>query len=286
MGYKYVFQERKCSPFYKNMQWSFDQRRYYIRKNGLSYPFFIKFDDAEYGIRNKAHGKIITMNGIAVSHEDFDKKYSTHLEYYSIRNQLVMNAVTLEKSFVLTMRRLIASAVKHLFSYRYDVMPLIIRAFNDFLQGPEFFKTAEDDKINAEIMSMRTKMQPLSAVEGWGTDRCAMGDNEKGKYLLSAITAGGHIIPSVFLKKKIKCVPISETTISSCLGYKTTVQYQSGSPECIILSRNVKKYFYWLFKVTGLAIKLCFRYSRVKKQYISEKHRITSMDFWKKRLGI
>ncbi len=257
-----------------------------IRKNGLSYPFFIKFDDAEYGIRNRAQGKIVTMNGIAVSHEDFDKKYSTHLEYYSIRNQLVLNAVTFPKSFGVTMRRLLASTIKHLFLYRYDVMPLIFRAFNDFLEGPEFFIKAEDDKLNSEIMAMRTKMQSLSDIEVWGTDACVMVEETKSHNVLSVLTLGGHIIPFLFLKKKTLCAPLSEINAGKCFGYRTTIQYQLGSPEGAVFKRNVRKFFYWFFKSIGLAVKLCFRYGKAKKQYITEKHRITSMEFWKKRLEI
>lgn len=257
-----------------------------IVENRLPYPFFIKFDDAEFGIRNREQGKIITMNGIAVSHEDFDRKYSSHLEYYNIRNQLVMNAVNLKHSFGLAMRRLVVSTVKHLFLYRYDDMPIVFRAFEDFLSGPEFFVAAQDDRVNSEIMAMRTKMQPLSEINGWDSDNCVKVDELRCHRLLSAVTLGGHIIPTVFMKKQIICAPIAQINIGKCVGYKSTIQFQLGSPEGIRLDRDVRKFFIWFFKTIGLAFKLCFCYSMTKKRYVSKKHEITSIEFWRKKLSM
>ncbi len=257
-----------------------------IAENRLPYPFFIKFDDAEFGIRNREQGRIITMNGIAVIHEDFEMKYSSHLEYYNIRNQMVMNAVSLKRSFGLAIRRLVASTVKHLFLYRYDDMPIVFRAFEDFLAGPEFFIAAQDDKINSEIMAMRTKMQPLSEINGWGSDKCVMADKLPRHRLLSAVTLGGHIIPTVFMKKQIICAPISQINIGKCVGYRSTIQFQLGSPEGIRLDRSVKKFFYWFFKTIGLAFKLCFYYGRTKKRYVREKYEITSVEFWREKLSM
>lgn len=56
----------------------------------LPYPFFIRMDDIEYSIRNIRQG--ISLNGIAVWHEAFDKKYSALMEnYFMFRNNLVVN---------------------------------------------------------------------------------------------------------------------------------------------------------------------------------------------------
>lgn len=60
-----------------------------VKKNGYPLPNFIKGDDMEYGIRN--HQDIITMNGIGVWHEAFDKKMSPVVNYYSDRNMLILN---------------------------------------------------------------------------------------------------------------------------------------------------------------------------------------------------
>lgn len=53
-------------------------------------PLFIRGDDLEYGLRNMK--TLILMNGICVWHEPFENKYSSFLEYYIMRNQLIDNS--------------------------------------------------------------------------------------------------------------------------------------------------------------------------------------------------
>ena len=56
---------------------------------GYPLPAFIKSDDMEYGIRNDRD--ILSMNGIAVWHESFDKKLSPAMRLFSDRNSLILN---------------------------------------------------------------------------------------------------------------------------------------------------------------------------------------------------
>ena len=53
----------------------------------MSFPIlrFIKGDDIEFSLRNSS--KIITLNGLSVWHEDFQKKYSS---FFKLR-KLVWN---------------------------------------------------------------------------------------------------------------------------------------------------------------------------------------------------
>lgn len=60
-----------------------------IEKNGYPLPIFIKGDDMEYGIRNKAD--IITLNGIGVWHEPFKRKVNPAVNYFNDRNMLIVN---------------------------------------------------------------------------------------------------------------------------------------------------------------------------------------------------
>ena len=62
-----------------------------VTEENLPLPLFIRGDDVEYGIRNMK--QLILMNGICVWHEPFENKYSSFLEYYIIRNQLITNAL-------------------------------------------------------------------------------------------------------------------------------------------------------------------------------------------------
>lgn len=63
-----------------------------IKKLGLPMPFFIKWDDVEYCLRNR--NRVMQLNGICVWHEDFDLKNSVANEFFNVKNTLVLALLT------------------------------------------------------------------------------------------------------------------------------------------------------------------------------------------------
>lgn len=61
-----------------------------VTEIGYPLPVFIKGDDIEFGLRNDR--PVITMNGIAVWHQDFADKISLVQNYYLDRNMPMMNS--------------------------------------------------------------------------------------------------------------------------------------------------------------------------------------------------
>lgn len=60
-----------------------------VKKIGLPLPIFIKGDDIEYSLRN---GKeILSLNGVGVWHEEFNKKKAEWINYFIDRNMLMMH---------------------------------------------------------------------------------------------------------------------------------------------------------------------------------------------------
>ena len=62
-----------------------------LSPSNLPLPLFVRGDDMEFGIRNSK--KILTMNGICAWHAPLHNKYSSFMTYYTLRNQLVLNAL-------------------------------------------------------------------------------------------------------------------------------------------------------------------------------------------------
>lgn len=60
-----------------------------IQQNGYPLPVFIKSDDMEYSIRNNQ--PVMTMNGVGVWHETFEKKVNPAINYFNDRNMLILN---------------------------------------------------------------------------------------------------------------------------------------------------------------------------------------------------
>jgi galactofuranosylgalactofuranosylrhamnosyl-N-acetylglucosaminyl-diphospho-decaprenol beta-1,5/1,6-galactofuranosyltransferase len=111
-----------------------------IKTIGLSLPLFIKWDDAEYGLRaGKAGFPTVSLPGMAIWHVPWTEKDDAldWQAYYHQRNRLV--AALLHSQFNRggrLVRESFNHQVKHLLAMQYSVADLRLRAMEDVLSGP------------------------------------------------------------------------------------------------------------------------------------------------------
>ncbi|GAA1752751.1 glycosyltransferase [Aeromicrobium alkaliterrae] len=116
-----------------------------IREVGLGLPVFIKWDDAEFGVRAKEHGfPTVTMPGTGVWHVSWVDKDDTvgWQAYFHARNRVV--AALLHSPYGQggrVPRELFAHSVRHLLSLQYGTVALRNLAIADVLKGPEVLPT-------------------------------------------------------------------------------------------------------------------------------------------------
>lgn len=258
-----------------------------VTDNGYPYPFFIKFDDVEYGLRKAESTEIITMNGIAVRHEAFDRKKNFILDYYNLRNELFVNALYNKYGALGAVKRLWYEVVKHLALYRYDNIPLVLKAAKDYIGGLYFLKNCDEERLNSLLIASAPKLKKLSDIPEWSEEkRCDDHVLNKKITIKMLLTLGGHLIPSFALKKEINAVPLSRTGVIDCYGKKAVIQYQLDGDNGIYTHRDFAKMVKYGFLCIGMSIKLFFSFNRTKKQLITRKDEITSYSFWKEHLQI
>lgn len=120
----------------------------------LPLPLFIHGDDIEYGMRRKK--KLLYLNGISVWHDAFENRRASCMEYYDIRNTLLLVSAFCEKKVSkrqverLVLRRLIGQFLK----YRYRDMEMTVRAVKDFCRGAEFLKDQEPEALHQRLLAM------------------------------------------------------------------------------------------------------------------------------------
>jgi galactofuranosylgalactofuranosylrhamnosyl-N-acetylglucosaminyl-diphospho-decaprenol beta-1,5/1,6-galactofuranosyltransferase len=109
-------------------------------KIGLPLPLFIKWDDAEYGLRAKAAGyPTVTLPGAAIWHLAWTDKddVSDWQAYFFARNRLIAAALHSPHE---DGGGIPTSAVKadmlHLLKLEYSAVALHLKAYEDFLAGP------------------------------------------------------------------------------------------------------------------------------------------------------
>ena len=112
-----------------------------LRDVGLSMPFFIKWDDAEFGLRAATAGHpTVSLPGAAVWHVPWtDKDDSVDWQaYFHARNRLV--AALLHSRYDRggrLVRESLAISVKHVLAMQYSAAALRVRAVEDVLAGPD-----------------------------------------------------------------------------------------------------------------------------------------------------
>lgn len=262
-----------------------------VSEYGLPFPFFIKTDDIEYGVRTA--DSIVTLPGIAVWHEPFDKKYSDHLDYYIKRNELVMNSIHSRHPKLLAYRNFFYTLTRYMLTYNYDSITFLCRAYDDFFKGPDFFLNADDEKINTEIMGRRYNLKnddQLEAEHSMCFDEqtylcsCRTKYTAKDKVFIG-LMLGGYIIPGCFFHRGYNVAGMTASPLCY-FRWKRVLQYncseKKGKP--VEMKRSM------LFKAIALFVKymcrITFCYDRVRRSYQRRMNEITSVSFWTEHLGI
>ena len=112
-----------------------------IKEIGLSLPMFIKWDDAEFGLRARDAGyPTVTLPGVAVWHVPWHEKDDTidWQAYFHRRNRII--AALLHSPYERGGRLILESfetQVKHLLSMQYGPAEMGLMAIEDILEGPQ-----------------------------------------------------------------------------------------------------------------------------------------------------
>jgi len=109
-----------------------------IRQVGLSPPIFLRGDDIEYGCRLKTAGiRTISLPGVGVWHESFAFKNNDWLQYYNIRNRLIVSTMHPDFSDQPDALYTLGFIFNYLLSHRYRSAGMCILGIHDFLAGPK-----------------------------------------------------------------------------------------------------------------------------------------------------
>jgi galactofuranosylgalactofuranosylrhamnosyl-N-acetylglucosaminyl-diphospho-decaprenol beta-1,5/1,6-galactofuranosyltransferase len=107
---------------------------------GLPLPLFIKWDDAEYGLRARSRGyRTATVPGIAIWHMSFLEKDDTSdwQAYFHYRNRIVAAALHGPDDPKPMLVDILKRTVRHLMLMEYSAVALQHKALRDVLAGPE-----------------------------------------------------------------------------------------------------------------------------------------------------
>lgn len=133
-----------------------------VKKQGLTMPFFVRGDDAEYGLRDP-NRRFMTLNGICIWHMPFDRaKLNVFNEsYLSVRNELVIKA-TIDSCGCLDMHGMINERFHHeICKFEYGHVEMLLDGLEHFLAGPEWLMGANPEQVLKEESAKKSVDGPL-----------------------------------------------------------------------------------------------------------------------------
>ena len=143
---------------------------------GQPLPLFIKWDDADYGLRAAEHGYgTVTLPGAAIWHMAWSDKDDAidWQAYFHLRNRLVVAALHWDGNARGLLLSSIKATMKHLLCLEYSTVAIQNRAMADFLAGPEHIfsilesalpdiRTMRKDYPDAVVLPGATALPPPS----------------------------------------------------------------------------------------------------------------------------
>ena len=262
------------------------------KEDSLPMPFFIKGDDIEYCMRNCK--EILLMNGIAVWHEEFDKKYSGALEYYIKRNELILNALHRpEYGAIKSMIKLLYSCGKQIVLQRYFVVEFMFRAYEDFLLGIDFFLNTDAEALNKELMEQNVPMldtkelQKRLSEEFPGVEFSKKPDKRPCR-AVRMLTFYSYLIPRFFYPAngRHRILELSQCDPADFFGAECVVQFNSHINKGFITKMRKREVWRFGWRFLKLSVHMLCRYRSISKSYRARQHEVTSYDFWTEKLCI
>ena len=252
-----------------------------INENNLPMPYFIHFDDVEYGLRNLDY-KEIFINGICIWHPHAGSaKNPLWITYYNIRNRLItMFSMKLGKNELKTcLKKITRNFMFKIIRYEYIETQMMLNAIQDFLSGPAAFIKNDALSLHAKLNEAKKLYVSLSDL---GIERDNIIRNGIPKCKRTFLTQFfWNILPS---RDTIKAMDIQYYNVPT--NSRKVYLYNEKLDSGLLLERDIKKFFSLLFSFMKTMFVLNYQYKRQMHDWQNAKSVLTSLPFWEKYLGL
>ncbi|KKW63954.1 glycosyltransferase [Mycolicibacterium elephantis] len=135
---------------------------------GQPLPLFIKWDDADYGLRAAEHGYgTVTLPGAAIWHMAWSDKDDAidWQAYFHLRNRLVVAALHWDGNIYGLLASHFKATMKHLLCLEYSTVAIQNKAMDDFLAGPEHLFSILESAL-PDVRKMRQEFPDAVVLPG------------------------------------------------------------------------------------------------------------------------
>lgn len=263
-----------------------------IEHKGLPLPLFIRYDDAEYGMR--CNPRFMSMNGINVWHMDFTDRYNAFYERFcGTRNALIIQATSgVCKSLDFFEKKFNENFKRELKKFNYGSAELLLDAVDDFLRGPECIAVEQCEKVLKRESAKTEKLKPIEEIDFRGISLTNLNSKSKRGEItrfLDAITWNGQrFTPSMLKIKQPVAVRFDPNEYAGTrFHFRENVLSVDRLQKHGFFSRFDKKAFDALYKRYKKTMKEYRQnHEKVEKMYAANREYLVSEEFWKSYLNI
>lgn len=273
--------------------WYFAFSKEVVQNIGLPLPFFIKVDDIEFCLRVKQHlnNAIVAFPSFAVWHEPFYAKNPVWDIYYCERNMFIANAIHGSLKYWNVVRSVTGGVVYHLLLFNYNTAQMYVKAFEDFLAGPNFIKDNDSEVLHAKIcqFAKSNKCQTLVANSVDLPKDYQITKAGKIKKLITLLTLNGHLLPQFLIRDESVFINYPEEkterdSICKAFTKKRLVLKYKEAPGLYYNELDNQAAFNIISAWAKSVIKSALKWSNITKQWQKSAKEFTSMQFWENYL--
>ncbi len=261
-----------------------------IEKNGLPLPVFVRGDDVEFSIRNKA--RFLTLNGICIWHVGFAGKFNAAMELYQVhRNSLIIQSASNICGDVDFIKRMKTLFWKEITRFAYNNAEQIIDAIDDYMKGPDYFKKLSGEQCLKEHSAKNDKLVPYSDLPA--EYNVSKGDAYSYRRLnivkkaIYVLTINGHLLPGIFLRRWPEIVSFDWFFVPGKNFRRKILIAVNAKDETACVRRINRRRCFRLIKRYRKVMKNYNRHHEtVDRTYAEAFSVMTSESFWREYLGI
>lgn len=255
------------------------------RNDNLPLPFFIRGDDVEYGLRNQK--PLILINGICVWHEPFENKYSSFLNYYILRNQLIVNSLHCPQYGKKELKKEVFRRVtEEILFYRYRNVDLILRGVEDFLKGPEWLFCTDGEALHQEITAMGYRAESVEKLDmafRYAEYQRSIKQKEgKLARYLRKISFNGYL--GIVGGREDRIVSMANPKYCNVWRADRVMYYDAAAEKGFLTQRSWQELLDCYKKMGKIFWMIDRRYEKIRKKYRLKVGKLTNLSFWKKYL--
>ncbi|MCL2864664.1 MAG: glycosyltransferase [Lachnospiraceae bacterium] len=255
-------------------------------RNNLSLPLFVQRDDVEHNLRMADMPKL-TLNGICLWHESFEKKWSSLKNYYTIRNDFILAALYSKLFSKRFLRKYLLWLIKYnCLIYRYKEADMVMDAYEDFFKGFQWLAEQNPNELNLKVIQSAYKLQdlselPVSMIYNEFVEGCLYSET-KVKRLWRKLVLNGWMLPA----GRKATVPVGSPHISKFYRVRTVLNYDDNTQKGFVTEKSYKEVFRILKRMFGVLGKINKDFDKTVKRYRDEAPSVVTEDFWRKYLGV